>query len=90
MSGEVEKCPILHVCPKFNVFTLVPVANCVLNIYTHSAVPRFTGKTAEIPETPKNNRDIFNCAFPYSGQCRKFISKLQINILENTWNTSHQ
>ena len=22
MSGEVEKSPILHVCPKFNVFTL--------------------------------------------------------------------
>ena len=22
MSGEVEKCPILHFCPKFNVFTL--------------------------------------------------------------------
>ena len=22
MSGEVEKCPILHVCPKFDVFTL--------------------------------------------------------------------
>ena len=22
MSGEVEWCPILHVCPKFNVFTL--------------------------------------------------------------------
>ena len=20
MSGEVEKCPILHVCPKFDVF----------------------------------------------------------------------
>ena len=24
MSGEVEKCLILHVCPKFDVFTLVP------------------------------------------------------------------
>ena len=23
MSGEVEKCPILHVCPKFDVFTLM-------------------------------------------------------------------
>ena len=23
MSGEVEKCPILHVRPKFDVFTLV-------------------------------------------------------------------
>ena len=23
MSGEVEKCPILHVCPKFDVFTLL-------------------------------------------------------------------
>ena len=23
MSGEVEKCPILHVCPKFDVLTLV-------------------------------------------------------------------
>ena len=23
MSGEVEKCPILHVRPKFNVFTLM-------------------------------------------------------------------
>ena len=22
MPGEVEKCPILHVCPKFDVFTL--------------------------------------------------------------------
>ena len=22
LSGEVEKCPILHVCPKFDVFTL--------------------------------------------------------------------
>ena len=22
MSGEVEKCPILYVCPKFDVFTL--------------------------------------------------------------------
>ena len=24
MSGEVEKCPILHVRPKFDVFTLMP------------------------------------------------------------------
>ena len=23
MSGEVEKCPILHVRPKFDVFTLI-------------------------------------------------------------------
>ena len=23
MSGEVEKCPILHVRPKFDVFTLL-------------------------------------------------------------------
>ena len=23
MSGEVEWCPILHVCPKFDVFTLL-------------------------------------------------------------------
>ena len=30
MSGEVEKCPILHVCPKFDVFTLmVKNLNCV-------------------------------------------------------------
>ena len=26
MSGEVEKCPILHVRPKFDVFTLLPYA----------------------------------------------------------------
>ena len=26
MSGEVEKCPILHVRPKFDVFTLVDIA----------------------------------------------------------------
>ena len=25
MSGEVEKCPILHVCPKFDVFTLYDI-----------------------------------------------------------------
>ena len=25
MSGEVEKCPILHVRPKFDVFTLLGV-----------------------------------------------------------------
>ena len=25
MSGEVEKCPILHVRPKFDVFTLISV-----------------------------------------------------------------
>ena len=29
MSGEVEKCPILHVRPKFDVFTLV-CAGCLL------------------------------------------------------------
>ena len=27
MSGEVEKCPILHVCPKFDVFTLQLIFN---------------------------------------------------------------
>ena len=27
MSGEVEKCPILHVRPKFDVFTLNANAN---------------------------------------------------------------
>ena len=28
MSGEVEKCPILHVRPKFNVFTLCDFQQC--------------------------------------------------------------
>ena len=28
MSGEVEKCPILHVCPKFDVFTLIRETEC--------------------------------------------------------------
>ena len=28
MSGEVEKCPILHVCPKFDVFTLTDGFQC--------------------------------------------------------------
>ena len=27
MSEEVEKCPILHVCPKFDVFTLIGYGN---------------------------------------------------------------
>ena len=41
MSGEVEKCPILHVRPKFDVFTLLyyrksqaPVLNFISKQYT--------------------------------------------------------
>ena len=29
MSGEVEKCPILHVRPKFDVFTLGVVCKLI-------------------------------------------------------------
>ena len=34
MSGEVEKCPILHVRPKFDVFTLPSwiCTNCVRGV----------------------------------------------------------
>ena len=31
MSGEVEKCPILHVRPKFDVFTLIVSNGKILN-----------------------------------------------------------
>ena len=34
MSGEVEKCPILHVRPKFDVFTLVSHENTTVHIYS--------------------------------------------------------
>ena len=33
MSGEVEKCPILHVRPKFDVFTLVVNKQKKLNVF---------------------------------------------------------
>ena len=32
MSGEVEKCPILHVRPKFDVFTLVTELNIFMTM----------------------------------------------------------
>ena len=39
MSGEVEKCPILHVCPKFDVFTLTVWMFELLHVNRHGDFP---------------------------------------------------
>ena len=43
---------------------MVRVVDCHAGVLGSNPVPRFTGKTTEIPVRPKNNREILICPSP--------------------------